>query len=316
MIMDRMDSSPPALHCDASGLSDGVVGKKRKPRKKAAPAVAVTGLAAAVSLDAAVDAAVDATADAGADAITDTAAAPATVVHGDLDAPATTPATDALAGTDAGMPAEEVYQRIGHLTRTLHDALRELGYDKELQGTRDQLPDARDRLTYIARVTGEAAEKVLNAVDRARVVQEQMTQKATDLRTRWMAVAAYAAADAARATPAGRTLIDDTCAYFDGIGGQTDATQAILTDIMMAQDFHDLTGQVIRKVVTLAQNMEEQLLKLLLETTPPEQRKKLEAAAAPGSTERLEGPVVKAEGRDDVVADQAGVDDLLASLGF
>jgi chemotaxis protein CheZ len=292
--MDRMDSSPPALHCDASGLSDGAAGTKRKSRKKVAPAVAATATIAVPA---------------------DAAAVPATVVHGTLDAPAA-PAAEPLPATDAGMPAEEVYQRIGHLTRTLHDALRELGYDKELQGTRDQLPDARDRLTYIARVTGEAAEKVLNAVDRARVVQEQMTQKATDLRTRWMAVAAYAAADAARATPAGRTLIDDTCAYFDGIGGQTDATQAILTDIMMAQDFHDLTGQVIRKVVTLAQNMEEQLLKLLLETTPPEQRKKLEAAAAPGSTERLEGPVVKAEGRDDVVTDQAGVDDLLASLGF
>jgi chemotaxis protein CheZ len=93
------------------------------------------------------------------------------------------------------------------------------------------------------------------------------------------------------------------------VGGQTDATQAILTDIMMAQDFHDLTGQVIRKVVTLAQNMEEQLLKLLIETTPPEQRRKIEP-------EMLEGPVVKVEGRTDVVADQAGVDDLLASLGF
>jgi chemotaxis protein CheZ len=77
----------------------------------------------------------------------------------------------------------------------------------------------------------------------------------------------------------------------------------------MAQDFHDLTGQVIRKVVTLATNMEEQLLKLLIETTPPEQRCKLDP-------EKLEGPVVKAEGRDDVVTDQAGVDDLLASLGF
>lgn len=214
----------------------------------------------------------------------------------------------------APAPAEEMYQRIGQLTRTLHDALCELGYDKELQGTRDQLPDARDRLTYIARLTGEAAEKVLNAVDRARLVQEEMTSRAADLRTRWRAVGTYAANDAARATPAGRALVDDTCAFFDSLGGQTDATKDILTDIMMAQDFHDLTGQVIRKVVALAQSMEEQLLKLLLETSQPEQRRRAEAApAAPGA---LEGPVVKPEGRDDVVADQAGVDDLLASLGF
>ncbi len=293
-----MDDLSPALHCDASGVSDsGVVTKKRKPRKKAAEPTAATPAAA----------------------LTAPAADP-TTVHGDLAAPVAEAAVAAHAphvdNADAGMPAAEVYQRIGHLTRTLHDALRELGYDKELQGTRDQLPDARDRLTYIARVTGEAAEKVLNAVDRARIVQEEMTHKATDLRTRWLAVGAFAANDAARATPAGRELIDETCKFFDRIDGQTDATKAILTDIMMAQDFHDLTGQVIRKVVTLAQNMEEQLLKLLLETTPPEQRKKLEAAAPVGSTERLEGPVVNAEGRDDVVADQAAVDDLLASLGF
>jgi len=237
----------------------------------------------------------------------------ATVVHGGVGAPAVPVIHAARTSSDAPIPADAVYLRIGHLTRTLHDALRELGYDRELQGTRAQLPDARDRLAYIARVTGEAAEKVLNAVDRARMVQEQMTVKATDLRTRWQAVAAYTANEGARATPAGRKLIDETCDFFAGVDGQTDVTKSILTDIMMAQDFHDLTGQVIRKVVTLAQSMEEQLLKLLLESTPPEQRRKVETVH---STETLEGPVVKAADRDDVVTDQAGVDDLLASLGF
>lgn len=210
---------------------------------------------------------------------------------------------------DGRLPGDEVYHRIGNLTRTLHNALRELGYDKDLMDARENLPDARDRLSYIARVTGEAAEKVLNAVDRARTVQEGLAHKAGDLRTRWQAVAAYTANHPERSTPAGTQLVDETVEFFSGVGGQADATQAILTDIMMAQDFHDLTGQVIRKVVTLATNLEEQLLKLLIETTPPEQRKKVEV-------HQLDGPVVKTEGRDDVVADQAGVDDLLASLGF
>lgn len=210
---------------------------------------------------------------------------------------------------DASNPADEVYLRIGNLTRTLHNALRELGYDKDLMQTREHLPDARDRLAFIARVTGEAAEKVLNAVDRARTVQEQLTHQAHSLNTRWQAVAAFTGGDAGRATPAGRLLVKETCEFFAGVGGQSDATQTILTDIMMAQDFHDLTGQVIRKVVALATNMEEQLVKLLLETTPPEQRRKVEA-------EKLEGPVVNSDGRTDVVTDQAQVDDLLASLGF
>ncbi|HTT10248.1 MAG TPA: protein phosphatase CheZ [Burkholderiaceae bacterium] len=218
----------------------------------------------------------------------------------------------AATGPDAAMPAQDIYHRIGNLTRVLHDALRELGYDKDLAATREHLPHARDRLAYIARVTGEAAEKVLNAVDHARTVQSELVQQATSLRMRWQAVRLYAAGQIGaheRATPAGRRLVDETCAFFAGLDGQADRTQAILTDIMLAQDFHDLTGQVIRKVVALAHDMEEQLVRLLLETTPAEQRKRVEA-------ERLAGPVVNPRGREDVVTDQAQVDDLLASLGF
>src|SRR5246500_5805622 len=88
-------------------------------------------------------------------------------------------AAAAQAGSD-----ETIRQRIGQLTRTLHDALRELGYERELMDARANLPDARDRLAYIARVTGEAAEKVLNAVDRARTVQQELTEQAGTLRGR------------------------------------------------------------------------------------------------------------------------------------
>jgi chemotaxis protein CheZ len=92
-----------------------------------------------------------------------------------------------------------------------------------------------------------------------------------------------------------------------------------LTDIMMAQDFHDLTGQVVAKVVTLANDLENQLVKLLVQAAPPEQAQKVETAlTAHHHTAEpvLEGPVVNAEGRSDVVANQSEVDDLLASLGF
>jgi chemotaxis protein CheZ len=221
-----------------------------------------------------------------------------------LAAPGQAPAPQ----SDPQESEDDVHRRIGQLTRTLHDALRELGYDRDLMDAHANLPDARDRLAYIARVTGEAAEKVLNAVDRARTVQQELSEQADSLRSRWQAVASYAASGKAT-TPAGKQLIDETCEFFTGVGGQADRTNAILTDIMMAQDFHDLTGQVIRRVVVLAQSLEEQLLKLLLDTTPPGLRPKLEAI-------ELAGPVVSKAGRDDVVTDQQGVDDLLATLGF
>ena len=229
------------------------------------------------------------------------------------------PTNSTAAAINGAGPADEggaaddgMYHRLGHLTRMLHDALRELGYDQELSDVRANLPDARDRLSYIAKMTGDAAEKVLNAVDRARSVQEETADHARRLRMRWDAVEAFTEGGTppgSRTTPAGAELVQETCAFFAALDKQADATNAILTDIMLAQDFHDLTGQVIRKVVNLAQTLEEQLIRLLVETTPPELRKKPEA---PG----LQGPVVNAEGRDDVVTDQAGVDDLLASLGF
>jgi chemotaxis protein CheZ len=80
---------------------------------------------------------------------------------------------------------------------------------------------------------------------------------------------------------------------------------------MMAQDFHDLTGQVVAKVVKLAGDLEDSLVKLLIQVAPPDQVQK--HAVDP---ETLHGPVVDPSGRTDVVANQGEVDDLLASLGF
>jgi chemotaxis protein CheZ len=207
-------------------------------------------------------------------------------------------------------PNGEVHQHLGHLTRTLHEALRELGIDHALNGTRVQLPDARDRLSYIARTSGEAAERVLDGVDRARAVQKQMAARAADLHARWQASELAAAA-----SPETRALIDATGAYFDAVGTQSEATGAILTDIMLAQDFHDLTGQVIRKVATLAQDMERQLVTLLRDTATPEQRARIEAETSAAS-HRTAGPVMRPEARTDIAASQADVDAFLDSLGF
>ena len=83
-----------------------------------------------------------------------------------------------------------------------------------------------------------------------------------------------------------------------------------LTEIMMAQDFHDLTGQVIARVINLTATIEKQLIELLIQTAPSA------TPIAPKVPEGLTGPVVDASTRTDVVTDQSQVDDLLASLGF
>jgi chemotaxis protein CheZ len=89
-----------------------------------------------------------------------------------------------------------------------------------------------------------------------------------------------------------------------------------LTEIMMAQDFHDLTGQVIAKVVNLAATIEEQLVLLLIQTAPADAVVAAPISAHEAYVPALDGPVVNAAGNPDVVTDQSQVDDLLASLGF
>ncbi|HYA66951.1 MAG TPA: protein phosphatase CheZ [Burkholderiaceae bacterium] len=203
---------------------------------------------------------------------------------------------------------EDLYRRIGRLTRILHDAMRELGHHDLLADCRDHLPEARDRLGDVARLTGEAAEKVLNCVDRARLLQDGVAQLAQALCTRWASGAARTAGEGRTAHP-DKTLAEDTCEFLAALQKRTELTNAILTDIMVAQDFHDRTAQVIRKVAHLAQTLEEQLVKLLVDANPGEGR------VGNGATHRG-GTVTLPQARGDVITDQAGVDALLASLGF
>lgn len=196
----------------------------------------------------------------------------------------------------------EMFHRVGVITRQLHDALQELGFADRLKDTAGELPDAQSRLSYIARLTGEAAEKVLNSVDEAKARQDRIVQTARLLESLFPAKPALAA----------QLQVIREC------GEHTDQH---LTDIMMAQDFHDLTGQVISRVVKLAATIEEQLLQLLVDVAPAAANVKTAAATeavfpAAQSGPRLEGPVVESEGRDDVATSQQDVDDLLASLGF
>jgi chemotaxis protein CheZ len=207
------------------------------------------------------------------------------------------------------MPAAspEIFQQLGTLTRQLHDTMNMLGVLPKLKDTVDNLPDARSRLNYIAAKTEQAAEKVLNLVDDAKGDQSHI---ATETRK----LAALLVADPVKAVASGAVLN-----FVQDVEATTQRVDQHLTDIMMAQDFHDLTGQVVAKVVALANDLEAQLVKLLVQAAPPEQAQKVEAALTShhGTIEpHLSGPVVDAEGRTDVVTNQGEVDDLLASLGF
>lgn len=224
-----------------------------------------------------------------------------------LDVPAEPGAEPAAPAVSDGSPEEnppEFYQRVGMLTRQMHDALHELGYHQKVEQAVNTLPDTRQRLDYIARLTGQAAERALSNVEKGQEIQERVESDGVSLGAKWTQLyARQLGVDEFKQVAA------DTHAYLQRTQEDARATQALFTDIMMAQDFHDLTGQVIQKVLQLAQTFEEELVKLLIESTPADKRNATHS-------EWMNGPVIDAVGRDDVVADQRQVDDLLESLGF
>lgn len=199
---------------------------------------------------------------------------------------------------------EEMLNRVGQMTRMLHENLRGLGFDKLLAKAAHDIPDARDRLDYVARMTEQAAQRVLTATETASPLQEKIEAGATQLASQWNGALQSAFSEAQY-----RALAAQTVAYLDGTRNDAVATRQQLLDIIMAQDFQDLTGQVIKRVTELAHGIEQQLVQLLLDYSPAEQRRD-------ASSGLMNGPQIHPNDNPDVVAGQQQVDDLLESLGF
>jgi chemotaxis protein CheZ len=210
--------------------------------------------------------------------------------------------TSAGAGDGTAGHNDEFLTRIGQMTRSLHDNLRGLGFDRLLEKAASDMPDARDRLEYVAQMTEKAAQKVLNATELALPLQERIQQDASTLRSEWEAVLAAPFAETDFRAMAAKSI-----AALQQTQDNAALTRTQLMDIMMAQDFQDLTGQVIKRVTELANDIERQLVQLLVDYAPAETKRE--------DNGLMNGPQIHAGGKD-VIADQSQVDDLLESLGF
>ncbi|MFD1215510.1 protein phosphatase CheZ [Microbulbifer celer] len=218
------------------------------------------------------------------------------------------------------LPSDDLVQRIGHLTRMLRDSMRELGLDKEVEKAAKAIPDARARLDYVASMTEQAAERALNSVDRAQPLQNEIESRAEGLDQQWQAwFENPVELDKAR------ELVRETRSYLSAVPAMARETNKELLEIMMAQDFQDLTGQVIKRMMEVIQEVEHQLLQVLLESVPEGEeresfRRRLEDGTAAESRRREESSLVNGpqidSGADDVVSSQDQVDDLLEELGF
>ncbi|MEC8880991.1 MAG: protein phosphatase CheZ [Pseudomonadota bacterium] len=219
-----------------------------------------------------------------------------------------------------GAHGDDLVVRIGQLTRMLRESMRELGLDKEVEKAAEAIPDARARLNYVASMTEQAADRALNAVDRAQPLQTEIETRAESLDQQWQTWF-----ENPMELDQARQLVNDTRGYLAAVPEMARDTSKELLEIMMAQDFQDLTGQVIKKMMEVILEVENQLLQVLLESVPEGDerealKQRMEDRHAADTRKREEaslvnGPQLTAEG-EGIVSNQDQVDDLLDELGF
>lgn len=209
-----------------------------------------------------------------------------------------------------------LFAEIGKLTRQLHDSLMNFQLDSRLNdlATAD-IPDAKERLNYVISRTEDAANKTMDAVESIFPVVDKIQEQVTKVMPQWQSLMKNDID-----LPGFKALCHDLDAFIVTTNAETQHMHSLMTDVLMAQDFQDLTGQVIRKVIDLVREVEDSLINMLT-AFGISQGDMAGGASVPKAMPKVgknlvEGPIVNKEERDDVVADQDDVDDLLSSLGF
>ena len=212
----------------------------------------------------------------------------------------------------------ELFAEVGKLTRQLHDSLNNFQLDSRIfDMTTEELPDAKARLTYVIQATEDAANKTMDLVDSCMPIAEKLHDGISGVLPEWNKLMA-------RQLQLGEfnQLCKKMSEFLDSGSQDSAKLTGLLTEVLMAQGYQDLTGQIIRKVIELVKEVEDNLVYMLTmfggieskDGKPLKERPKKSDNQA--DTIKAEGPILDAESRDDVASDQVDVDDLLSSLGF
>ena len=201
----------------------------------------------------------------------------------------------------SGPDKNDVFDDIGKLTRQLHQALHELGLDRTLSSAANSIPDARDRLKYVADLTEKAADRVLTATEKIQPLNDTLGEQAKTFQDRWNTILTRDV-EIEEFTK----LVYDTQSHFTQMAEVSNIMREQFMEIIMAQDFQDLTGQMIKKLTVLTTDLETKLLEVLIEHAPNERPELITDLGGPTYTEKA----------IESVSNQAEVDSLLESLGF
>ncbi|NOZ52278.1 MAG: protein phosphatase CheZ [Gammaproteobacteria bacterium] len=215
---------------------------------------------------------------------------------------------DQLLKTIADARESVLFQEVGKMTRQLHNTLNSFCEDSHIDRMAElEIPDARERLNYVITMTQEAADRTLNAVEETIPLAETISTRAGELREVWQRFKRRELS-----VDQFKDLSGSIEEFLVDIEKESSVMKSNLNEVLMAQGFQDLTGQIIKRVITLVGDVENNLVELIritghkLTPTVEEPKKDIEA----------EGPQIPGIGKSDVVTSQGDVDDLLSSLGF
>ena len=206
----------------------------------------------------------------------------------------------------------ELFAEVGKLTRQLHDSLNSFQIDDRIKGlASEDIPDAQTRLLYVIEETEKAANTTMDAVETSMPIAESLNDRIAAILPEWKKLMT-------RQIEVGefKNLCVDLDKLLEDASTDTAKLNSLLTEVLMAQGYQDLTGQVIRRVIELVKEVEDSLVNMLTVFSDSELQQSPQKTEQQSDTVKAEGPIIDADQRDDVVSGQDDVDDLLSSLGF
>lgn len=206
----------------------------------------------------------------------------------------------------------ELFAEVGKLTRQLHDSLNSFQLDDRIKGlASEEIPDAKTRLLYVIEETEKAANTTMDAVETSMPLAELLNERIDKILPDWKKLMT-------RQIELGefKSLCNDLDKLLEDASKDSSKLTALMTEVLMAQGYQDLTGQVIRRVIELVKEVEDSLVNMLTMFGEPEIKQSPKKTEKKTDKVEAEGPIIDAAGRDDVVSGQDDVDDLLSSLGF
>lgn len=215
---------------------------------------------------------------------------------------------DGLLDQIAGLRENQLFQEVGRLTRQLHDAMAGFTLDSKIAAmTKKDIPDAKERLKYVITMTEQSANKTLGAVERLLPVSKELKEQSEHLSEKWERFL-----DREMPFAEFKSMSAELSRHFQESKGSLQKVEAGLNDILMAQGFQDITGQIIKRVIDLVHELETSMVGLIRISGGRVPESKTE------NSPELPGPVVPGvdDKAGDVATNQDDVDDLLSSLGF